>query len=176
MVVRHLGRLGATRIDHYQRTIRVSRDVAQNGTRALEAMRLPWVLADEHGDLGLLVAAAEAGPEEFVVDPELAGLFLGERVGAENRAERAPGRGAVASAKMIPLPAAAVIEDARAAELLANFKEAGSDLADRGIPVDFLEVAVGSPPHRRSQPVPAILVVVNPLRLLAGVALRRDML
>ena len=111
-----------------------------------------------------------------MVHPELAGLFLRQRVGAEDRAKRAPSRGAVASAQMIPLPAAAVIEDARAAPLLAHSKEARGDLADCGVPVDFLEAAVGPPPHRRSQPVSAILVVVNPLRLLAGVALRRDML
>ena len=77
---------------------------------------------------------------------------------------------------MIPLPAAAVIEDARAAPLLAHLEEARGDLADCGVPVDFLESAVGPPPHRRGQPIPAILVVVNPLRLLAGIALRRDML
>src|SRR5271168_859658 len=139
-------------------------------------MGLPWILADENSDLRMLVASAEARPEKFVVHPELAGLFLGERVGAVNRAKRAASRGAVTSAQMIALSAAAVIENARSAPLLAHPKEARGDLADSGVPVDFLEAAVGTAAKRRGQPVTTILVVVNALRLLAGVPMRRYVL
>src|SRR5579862_4139196 len=75
---------------------------------------------------------------------------------------------------MIALAAAAVIEDARAAVSIAHALEACGDFANRGVPVDFLEGAVGPSPERRGQPIPAVLVVVNSLRLLAGIALRRD--
>src|ERR1700722_2862433 len=90
MVIRHLSGFGATRIDHDERAVRICRDVAEDWTRALEAMRLPWILADEYRDLSLLVASAEARPEKHVIDPELAGLFLGQGVGTEYRSESAP--------------------------------------------------------------------------------------
>src|SRR5208282_251890 len=77
---------------------------------------------------------------------------------------------------MVALSAAAVIENARAAVSVAHSLEAGSDLVNRGIPIDFLERSVGAAPKRRRQPVLAVLVVVDPLRLLAGVAVRRDVL
>src|SRR6266481_8374594 len=77
---------------------------------------------------------------------------------------------------MISLPAAAIIEDARAAVGIAHFLEARRDLANRPVPVDFLEGAIGTSPKRRGQPIPAVLVVVDSLRLLARVALRRDVI
>ncbi len=49
------------------------------------------------------------------------------------------------------------------------------DLGNRGVPVDFLVAAVGAPAHRRGQPVAVVLVVVQPQRLVAGVALRGGM-
>ena len=172
MVIRHLGGLGATRIDHDERAVRIGRDVAEDRTCALKAMRLPWILADEYRDLSLLIASAEARPEKHVIDPELAGLFLGQGVGAEYRSKRAPRRRTVTAAQMIALPAAAVIEDARAAVSVAHALEASRDLANSGVPVDFLEGAVWASTQRRGQAVPAVLVVVNPLRLLASVTLR----
>src|ERR1700674_1182507 len=75
---------------------------------------------------------------------------------------------------MISLPAAAVIENARAAPGFAHAEKAGGDLANRGVPVDLLKRAVGPAPHRRGQPIAPVLVVVQTLRLLAGVAARRD--
>src|SRR5579863_295298 len=176
MIIRHVRSFGAARIDHDQRAVRVGRNVAQNRTRALKAMRLPWILTDENRGLGLLVAAAEAGPEKLMVHPKLAGLFLRQRVGAEHGTERAPSGSTVTAAQMIALAAAAVIEDARAAVGVAHPFEACGNLANRGVPVDFLEGAVGTPPQRRSQPITAVLVIVNPLRFLAGIALRRDVI
>src|SRR5260370_22043928 len=76
MVIRHICRFGAARIDHYQRAARVGRNCAQNRARALKAMRLPWILADEYRDLRLLVASAKSGPEKLMVHPKFAGLFL----------------------------------------------------------------------------------------------------
>ena len=54
--------------------------------------------------------------------------------------------------------------------------EALGDLGDRGVPVDLLVAAVGAAAHRRGQPGAVVLVVVEPQRLVAGVALRRRML
>src|SRR5207253_4080615 len=96
MVVRHLGGLGASRIDYNERPFRIGRDIAQDRTRALEAMRLPRVLADKDRHLGLLVASRDPGAEQHMVDPELSCLFLGQRVGAEDVAKRAPSRRAIA--------------------------------------------------------------------------------
>jgi len=72
---------------------------------------------------------------------------------------------------VIPLTAPAVVEDRLAAKALPHLREAGRDFADRGVPVDLLETAVGAPAHRRQQAVAAVLVVVQTSRLLADVAL-----
>jgi hypothetical protein len=88
---------------------------------------------------------------------------------------------------VVPLPAAAEIEDAVAAVGVAQRREPACDLADGGVPVDDLEAAVGAPAQGvghtftlRQHPGPArqwcsagVLVVVEAERLLTGVALRR---
>ncbi len=50
------------------------------------------------------------------------------------------------------------------------------DLGDGGVPIDLFVCAVGAAPHGRGEAVAAVLVVVEPQRLLAGVALRADVL
>src|SRR5579862_6794016 len=77
---------------------------------------------------------------------------------------------------MIALSAATVLEDAGAAVGFAHALEACGDLANGSVPVDLLEGAVGAPSKRRGQAVPAVLVVVDPLRLLARVTLRRHVI
>src|SRR5439155_5688196 len=81
-------------------------------------------------------------------------------------------RGAVGAAEMIPLAAAAVIEDLVAAPARPDVDEFRRHLADRGVPVDRLEGAVGAAPERAVQPIARRLVEVEPLRLLAEVAAR----
>ena len=139
-----------------------------------EAVRLPRVLAPEHGDLGVLVVAGRvaAGPaEQLAVDPELARLLLGQGVGAVADAERVARRRAVAAAEVVALAAAAVEEDRRAAVGVDDVTEAGGDLGDGRVPVDRLERAVGPPAQRRGQAVRTVLVVVEAQGLLARVAL-----
>ena len=60
---------------------------------------------------------------------------------------------AVAAAEVVPLPAAAVVEDLVAAVGVADVREAGRHLGDRGVPVDSLVGAVGRAPQRAGQPV-----------------------
>ena len=173
--VGHLGRLGADRIEHDHRPLRVLRDLAQDHAGAREALRLPRVLADEDRDLGVLEVAARVAAVEMRVDEELAGLLLGERARAVARAERAQDRAAVGAAEVVALAAAAVVEDRLAAVLVADRREALGDLGDRRVPVDLLEAAVVAAAQRRGQPVAAVLVVVEPEGLVAGVALRGRM-
>ena len=145
--------LRAARVDDDERARRVLGDLLQDDARAREPVRLPRVLADEHRDLGALevgrrVAARAA--EELAVDPELAGLLLRERVRHVAHAERRARGRAVGAAEVVPLPAAAVVEDRRAAVLVADRAQALGDLGDGGVPVDRLERPVGA---RRSGPV-----------------------
>ncbi len=77
---------------------------------------------------------------------------------------------------MVSLAAAAVVEDLLAAVGVADVFEALGDLGDRGVPVDLLVAAVGASPHRGRQPAAVVLVVIEPQRLVARVALRRRML
>src|SRR5262249_5563511 len=70
------------------------------------------------------------------------------------------------------LAAASVIEDGFAAEPITNCAKPRCDLGDRGVPVDRLEGAV-RPPAKWMQDAfaAAVLVVIEPERLLAGIAL-----
>ena len=92
----------------------------QHHARAREALRLPRVLADEHRDLGVLEVAARVAAVELVLDPDLAGLLLGQRARAVARAERPQEGAAVGAAEVVPLAAAAVVEDRLAAVLVAR--------------------------------------------------------
>ena len=171
--VRELGGLGAAGIDDDQRPGRVAGDLFQRRPRPGDAVRLPRVLADEHRHLGVLEVGAHHGAEELGVDEELARLLLGQRVGLERGAERGAGRARVPAAEMVPLAAAAVIEDRRPTPRVSDVPEPGRNFGDRGVPVDLLERAVVAAPERGRQPVAAVLVVVEAQGLLAGVALRR---
>ena len=136
---------------------------------------MPGVLAHEHRDLGALEVGRRVTarpPEQLPVDPGLAGLLLRERVRHVPDAERRPGGRRVRAAEVVALAAAAVVEDRLAAVLVPDRAQALGDLADRGVPVDLLEGAVGPAAQRRGQPVARVLVVVEALRLLAGVAVR----
>ena len=144
-------RLAAPRIDDDDRPRRVVGDLLQRGARPREAVALPRVLADEQRHLAVLEVGAHATAEHLAVDPELAGLLLRQRVGAVAAAERTQGGAAVAATEMVALPAAAVIEDRLAAVGVAHRREALGDLADRGVPVDLLERAVGAATQRREQ-------------------------
>ena len=170
--VGHLGGLGPDRVEHDHRAAGVAGDLAQRDAGAREALRLPGVLADEDEDLGVLHVAAGVAAVEAGVDVELAGLLLRERARAKARAERAQDRAAVGPAEMVALAAAAVIEDRLSAVLVTYRCEPLRDLGDRGVPVDLLEAAVLAPAQRRGQAVTAVLVVVEPEGLVAGVPLR----
>ena len=141
-------------------------------------MGVPRVLPDEDRDLCVLVVAGRVTPglaEEPAVDPELACLLLRERVRGVDAADRRAGRGAEAATQVVPLTAAAVVEDRGATVGVAYRGESLGDLGDRGVPVDRLEHPVGLPAKRRGQPMPAVLVVVEPECLLARVAPRGRM-
>ncbi len=169
--VGQLGGLGATRVEDDHRPLGVAGDLLQGGAGVGDPVALPRVLPDEQRHLGLGEVATDVGAEHLPVDPELAGLLLGEGVRPEARAERGPGARRVGAAQVVPLPATSVVEDRLPAVGVADLGEAGRHLGDGGVPVDLLEGAVGAPAQRAGQAVAAVLVVVEPQRLLARVAL-----
>src|ERR1041384_7393773 len=63
MKLRELGRFRAARIDDDDRSLRVLRDVPQREPRVREAVRLPWILADEDGDFAPLEITADRRTE-----------------------------------------------------------------------------------------------------------------
>ena len=184
--VGQLGGLGAAGVDDDHRPGGVAGDLLQRGPGPGEAVALPGVLADEHDDLAVLDLAAHVGAEHLGVDPELAGLLLGQGVRAVPAGAEGGERGAgVGPAEVVPLPATAEVEDGVAAVGVAHGAEPGRHLADGGVPVDLLERAVGPAPQRAGQALAraghagrrhcaaaGVLVVVEPQGLLARVALR----
>ncbi len=172
--VGEVGRLGATGVDDDHRAVGVVGDRLEDAAGLGEAVRLPRVLAPEDRDLGVVVVAGGVAArlaEELTVDPELAGLLLGEGVGGVLDAEGGAGGRAVAAAEVVALAAAAVEEDLLAAVLVDHVLEASRDLGDGGVPVDRFERAVRAAPHRAGEAVRAVLVVVEAERLLTRVAL-----
>jgi hypothetical protein len=170
--VGELGGLRAAGVEHDQRSSLISSDLLQSGARVRDAVRLPRVLADEDGDLGMLDVAAVVGADDPGIHPRLARLLLRERVGPVAHAERGARRPRVGTAKVVPLPAAAVIEDRRAPVSVPDASEAGGHLSDGRVPVDGFVRAVRATPHWRGEPVPSVLVVVEPQGFFARVALR----
>ena len=151
MDVGQVGALAATRIDHDHRAVGVVRDRLQDPARLGEAVRLPRVLAPEHGDLGVFVVAGGVTArlaEQLAVDPELARLLLSECVRVEPDAERSPRRRPVPAAEVVALSPAAVEHDLLAAVFVDDIAEAGGALGARRVPVDRFVGAVGATPHR----------------------------
>ena len=141
-VVGQVGGLGAPGVDHHHRPTRVGGDLLQHPPRLVEAVAVPRVLAEEHGDLRLVELAVGVGAEQVALHPRLARLLLGQRVGPPGDAERLAGRCPVGAAQVVALAAAAVVQDPVAAVLVDDPLEPGGDLGDRRVPVDLLVAAV----------------------------------
>jgi hypothetical protein len=133
---------------------------------------VPRVLAEEERHLAVLEIGARVRAHHLVGDPELAGLFLGKGARAMDRAERGACRASVGPRKMVPLAAAAVIEDRFAAVRVADLRESLGDFTDGGFPVHLFVGPVAAPAQRSGQAVRPVLVEVEAVRLLARVALR----
>ena len=139
MELGELGRLRAPWIDDDQRAGWVLRDVTQREPRVRKAVRLPGVLAHEHGDFTVLEIAAYWRAEHQAVDPGFAGLLLRDRAGPELRPERAQRRRPVEPAEVVSLTPAAVVEDGLATVGVPHGCEPRGDFGDCGVPVNLLE-------------------------------------
>src|SRR5215831_11487071 len=139
MKLGELGRLRTPWIDDDERAGRVLRDVAQGEPGVGEAVRLPWVLTDEHGHFTVLEIAPYRGAEHAAVDPRFPGLLLRDGTRPELRPERAQRRRAVEPTEMVSLPPAAVVEDGLATVGVPHGGQPRGDFADRGVPMDLLE-------------------------------------
>jgi hypothetical protein len=171
VVVGELRRIRKHGVHHDHRPLGVLGDLVQDHPRAREALRHPRVLADEHRHLGALELASGVSPVEGVLNPRLARLLLRQRARAVARSERPQERSAVAAPEMVALPATAVEEDRLPPVLVADLREPSGDLGDRGVPADLLIAPVRPAPHRTSQTVRTVLIVVQPHRLIARIAL-----
>ena len=175
MKVGELCGFGTTRIEHDHRSQRVVGDLFQHGARMRDAVRLPWVLANEERNLGVFEVATHARAEHATVYKELAGLLLCECTRSIDRAEGPQRCTAVPATEMIALPATAVVQNSRAAVGVANCGKLRSDFADGRVPIDLFERAIVAAAHWQPQTVRAVLIVIEPQRLFARVSARRRM-
>jgi hypothetical protein len=171
VVVCLVGGFASSRVDDDQRAFRVLGDPVNERPRPRETVRLPWILAEEDRHFTVLEIAVCPDPQHLARNPELARLLLCQCIRTVTDAERFQPGLDVCAAEMIALTATAVIEDLVAAELVADGMKASGNLGNRRIPVNRLVAAVRLATHRRRQPVGAVLVEVQALRLLAHVAL-----
>src|SRR5262247_2925186 len=124
----------------------------------------------------MLEVAPHRRAEHQAVDPRFAGLLLGDRARPVLRTERSHRRRAVEPSEVVALATAAVIKDALAAVDVPRGREPRGDLGDRGVPIDLLERAVRAPAERVEHALaPAVLIVIEAQRFLAGIALRGRM-
>ena len=175
MEVGHLRGVGDDGIDHDHRPERIFGDLVEHHASSREALRHPWILPDEDGYFGVLELAPRVAAVQVRIDPRFARLLLRQCTRPILRAQRFQECAAVGPAEMIALSAAAVVEDLVSAVGFADALEALGDLDNRGVPVDFLICSVGASAQRGGQATAAVLVMVQPQRLVAGVALRRRM-
>ncbi len=173
MEVGQLGGLASSRVDHDHRPGVVGRDRLEDSTGLVEPVGMPRVLAHEHGDLGVVEVAVEVRAEHAPVDPSLSGLLLRQGIRPVRDAEASTGRRAVGPDQMVPLAPTPVVEDPLATVTVDHTLQAGSHIGDRSVPVDLDVGAVRHAFHRRREATRVVLVVVQPQRLLTGVALRR---
>ena len=175
MQIRHLGGLCAARIDDDQLAVRIFPDLVELVAGIGKAMGDPWIGADHEQQVAMMhVLGGVAGlaAEHVTVDPEIAGFLLRERVEDMARAERTQQRVRIGAAGMIALAAAAIKRKAFSAVTLDHLAQARRDLRDRGVPVDFVESAVGAAAQRRGQPVLVMRIERNARGLVAEIALR----
>src|SRR5215471_14761081 len=122
--------------------------------------------------MDVLGGVAGLAAEHVAVDPEVAGLLLRQRVEDLARAEPTQHRIGIGAAGVVALAATAIERDALAAVTVDHLAQPRRDLGYRGVPVDFVEAAVGATAQRRGQPVPVMGVKGNARGLVAEIALR----
>ena len=175
MQVGHLGHLRAPRVDDDHPAAGRLLDLVDGVARRLEAVRHPRIAAEHDEQIGVLDVLGgmtELRSEEVAVDPEIARLFLRQRIEVLGRTEVIAQRGEPGGAEVIALTAAAVECNRVAAVLGVQRVQPRGDLPERGLPGHRLVGAVRGAPQRRRQPVGMIAVPLQTLRLLAQVACR----
>jgi len=78
---------------------------------------------------------------------------------------------AVQRGEVVSLASATEVEDFVPAVLLAYFRETRGNLGDRSVPVNLFEGPVTASAERLCQPVGAVLIEIEPMGLLARIAL-----
>ncbi len=169
-----LSRPGAARVDDHKGALGIFRQLPQHISGPLNPMGLPGIGADDHHVVrGFNIFAHMAGlsDEQFTVDPEIAGFFLRQATIEIGRAKGGAQRTAIHAAHVIALAAATVIGKDVVAVGFAQGNELLGHLADRGVPVDRLIGAIWPASQRLREPLLMMLIVFQPGRLLAQVAL-----
>jgi hypothetical protein len=142
------------------------------------AVRLEGIGADEQYIIGVFhVLGGVAGllPEQAAVDPEIAGLFLPQRVVVEAALHRRAQLPQIRAAQMVALAAAARRGEGVAAVLVLDGHQPLCDIVQRLVPADRLKAAVRLAAQRLAQAVVVVLVVFQPRRFLADVTLGERM-
>ena len=144
--------------------------ILQKGPGPGHAVALPGVLANEKGDITVLKITPYLMTEHLCVDPEFAGFFLRQGIGAIAAAQNRAGCNGKSAGQVIALAAAAVIKNLVPAVLVPNGGEAIHDLPAGLIPWNGRKAAIGLPLQGCGYPIPAVLVVVQARRFLTEVA------
>ena len=128
-----------------------------------EAVAVPGILAHEDRAIGVVEvrrSVARHRTVQLAVDPELAGLLLGQRIGLVAHPESLASRPREPAWKMVALSAATVVEDLLPAMFITDFGQTGGHFANGRVPADLLEGSVGPAAQRSTQAIRAVLVVV----------------
>ena len=138
------------------------------------AVRLKRVGTDEQHVVGVLYVfggVAKLAAKQAAVHPDVAGFFLGQGRVDEPAAHGGQHLAAVHAAPVVALPAAAHEGKRRPAVLPFHLVELLRDFTQRGVPADAGKRAIGLALKRVAQAVVVVLVIFEPGRFLADVAL-----
>jgi hypothetical protein len=124
-------------------------------------MAHPRVLANKEGHFAVFEVAADGGAEHRAVDPDFAALLLGYRRRAIAPAKRSKHGPAIGPTQVVPLTAAAVIEDAFATVDISDGAQPLGHLSGRRIPVDLFERAICAPAQRVQYPLATAVLVIK---------------
>jgi hypothetical protein len=168
--------LGLARVDDHHFEAFLLGERAEGVVGVVTAVADAWVGAHHQHEVGVLHVGVEEDRrrriEEPVVDEEVLGLLLGERVEPALRAQRAEKGEPVGGVHVVGLPPDAHETDAAGAVGLTQARELLGDLRDRDLPGDLLEAAVGEPTQRLLDALGVLDIVADAIGLVAHVALR----
>jgi hypothetical protein len=172
MDVREFCRFRAPGVDDDHRALRVFAEVTQGIAGIGNSVRLKRIGTDEKNVIGVFdVFRGMTGlvPKKAPIEPEIAGLFLTERIVRKTAFHRRKQLAGVRSAEVVALTSTADEGKRIAAMFFANAQQTHGNVRQSFVPAHPDKRAVRLAFERMLQAIVVVLVMLEPCRLLAKI-------